>query len=929
MNKEGTQRMDRRSQRVARSLSIVITLLLVFEAVAISWPRPTYAQPSVRSVFRANFDSAPVGTLAVGDALAVEEGTIVATTAPVAIVTGRPGVSGRALEVDGSSAGSGSVLLRFRDYPDGLPSAANSRRFDLDLKAEFTASVTDTEGATFGLELSDGTFLELFSFGTGSLLTRAGVSLGLTYAVGRKVDLDAKFRLDRGLVNITLRSGSSRVEVTGLSLPAAFTPQRINQLRFRANSFSGTYTIDNVEVKVEREEVDEVVCSDRDIWRSNFDTLPVGLIAVDQSVAMAVGSIVATSAPVAIVTGRPDVSGRALEIEGSSASNGAVLLRFADYPDGLPPLPPGRGYDLRVMADFTALTQTPGSATFGLELDDGTFFEIFSFTANGLLSRDGVLIERRTDDDDDDDDDDLNAAVYTTGDDDDDDDDDGDDNGNNDDDDDDDREQTRRTVRKVQLDARFRLATGTMDVVFTTGREQIRLTGISLPSTFTPARISQLRFRVNSFSGVYTLDNLLARIECEHRADDDRRDDTPRRDPPAVIIVERPETRIVVENNIAFVIVTVNIGNTGGRARDMFLVIDSDDLELVDLTFLESIGYVHEIRAGQVVIGIGQYNVVRRGGKIKFDLKFKTRGDGRSELRVRMNLRLRYHDSRGRREMEPIIIDTVFPPVIVAPVGPPPLVVGTIRRLPVERIDIRFRGRWDRGGGLRVYGFPLTRPRVTERGIIVQYFERARFEYHPELAGTDYEVLIGLLGVELGYRQPPVPPPPGDSPEMVWYFTPTGHLIAPTFRTFWLTRGGLLAFGYPIAPAFTDDRGRIVQYFERVRLEYHPELAGTEYEILLGFLGEEALIASGLTDDDDTGAASPSPPEAMPIVPIPEASPVDTTSMATLEATLVEATPAATPADGDDGNNDDGNNNDDNSENDNGNDNDDNDASGH
>ncbi|HET8630995.1 MAG TPA: hypothetical protein VFL91_26545 [Thermomicrobiales bacterium] len=30
----------------------------------------------------------------------------------------------------------------------------------------------------------------------------------------------------------------------------------------------------------------------------------------------------------------------------------------------------------------------------------------------------------------------------------------------------------------------------------------------------------------------------------------------------------------------------------------------------------------------------------------------------------------------------------------------------------------------------------------------VQYFERARFEYHPENAGTPYEVLLGLLGRE-------------------------------------------------------------------------------------------------------------------------------------------------------------------------------------
>jgi len=30
----------------------------------------------------------------------------------------------------------------------------------------------------------------------------------------------------------------------------------------------------------------------------------------------------------------------------------------------------------------------------------------------------------------------------------------------------------------------------------------------------------------------------------------------------------------------------------------------------------------------------------------------------------------------------------------------------------------------------------------------VQYFERARFEYHPENAGTPYVVLLGLLGTD-------------------------------------------------------------------------------------------------------------------------------------------------------------------------------------
>jgi hypothetical protein len=34
-----------------------------------------------------------------------------------------------------------------------------------------------------------------------------------------------------------------------------------------------------------------------------------------------------------------------------------------------------------------------------------------------------------------------------------------------------------------------------------------------------------------------------------------------------------------------------------------------------------------------------------------------------------------------------------------------------------------------------------------EDGRLVQYFERARFELHPEFAGTSYEVQLGQLGV--------------------------------------------------------------------------------------------------------------------------------------------------------------------------------------
>ena len=59
-----------------------------------------------------------------------------------------------------------------------------------------------------------------------------------------------------------------------------------------------------------------------------------------------------------------------------------------------------------------------------------------------------------------------------------------------------------------------------------------------------------------------------------------------------------------------------------------------------------------------------------------------------------------------------------------------------------------FRAYWERRGGLSMYGLPLT-DAYFENGRMVQYFERNRFEHHAEHAGTPYEVLLGLLGVEL------------------------------------------------------------------------------------------------------------------------------------------------------------------------------------
>jgi hypothetical protein len=65
-----------------------------------------------------------------------------------------------------------------------------------------------------------------------------------------------------------------------------------------------------------------------------------------------------------------------------------------------------------------------------------------------------------------------------------------------------------------------------------------------------------------------------------------------------------------------------------------------------------------------------------------------------------------------------------------------------------------FQRFWQQTGGLAIYGYPISEE-ITEvsptngETYTVQYFERNRFEYHPEAVGTPYEVQLGLLGANL------------------------------------------------------------------------------------------------------------------------------------------------------------------------------------
>jgi uncharacterized protein YkwD len=56
-----------------------------------------------------------------------------------------------------------------------------------------------------------------------------------------------------------------------------------------------------------------------------------------------------------------------------------------------------------------------------------------------------------------------------------------------------------------------------------------------------------------------------------------------------------------------------------------------------------------------------------------------------------------------------------------------------------------FLSYWKQNGGVELFGFPVTEA-VTQDGLKVQWFERARMEYHPGLAKKGQAIQLSLLG---------------------------------------------------------------------------------------------------------------------------------------------------------------------------------------
>lgn len=130
-----------------------------------------------------------------------------------------------------------------------------------------------------------------------------------------------------------------------------------------------------------------------------------------------------------------------------------------------------------------------------------------------------------------------------------------------------------------------------------------------------------------------------------------------------------------------------------------------------------------------------------------------------------------------------------------------------------------------------IFGYPITEQFTGKDGKTVQYFQRARFEYNPDLPegqrtqltqlGRDMYTTTGILNV-------------GNSFACRTYVE-TGFAVCFAFLEFFDANGGAAQFGFPIS-GFEYHENKIVQYFERARLEWQPWRA-EGYRVVISDLG--------------------------------------------------------------------------------------------
>ncbi len=213
-----------------------------------------------------------------------------------------------------------------------------------------------------------------------------------------------------------------------------------------------------------------------------------------------------------------------------------------------------------------------------------------------------------------------------------------------------------------------------------------------------------------------------------------------------------------------------------------------------------------------------------------------------------------------------------------------------------HRLAGPFLAFWRDNGRAAALGNPISEPLAGD-GRTVQYFERARLELRGDTIvrgalGAEY---LAARGIDLDARprrprllrndefdEPAttpftrLPAAAGGDPEEHRFFPESGHTLNFSFKLAWEHTGGLTRYGLPLSEELAerspiDGAVYTTQYFERARLEYHPETA-SNYSIVVTPLGAAVAAARGVSTAAIARGDTPEYAEAL-FAPPPAPSP--------------------------------------------------------
>ncbi|GAC1398952.1 MAG: hypothetical protein NVSMB65_17200 [Chloroflexota bacterium] len=145
-----------------------------------------------------------------------------------------------------------------------------------------------------------------------------------------------------------------------------------------------------------------------------------------------------------------------------------------------------------------------------------------------------------------------------------------------------------------------------------------------------------------------------------------------------------------------------------------------------------------------------------------------------------------------------------------------------------------------------VFGYPRTEAFI-HNGTRIQYTDRFLLEL------VHNHVVTAPLGrlLTAGRAFDRVAPFPSSPTRL--YVPSTGHSLSELFLRYWRAHAGALLLGAPLSEVVMEANGdssggRVyqVQWFEKGRMEYHPENMQARYQVLLCLVGDESRRKRGL-----------------------------------------------------------------------------------